>query len=57
MRCGWVFSLRRPRRVKRGKGRGFSGVQNDLFVDPKTSMLFGDARQSLLDLGLQVKEA
>jgi NAD(P) transhydrogenase subunit beta len=42
--------------LKRGKGRGFSGVENDLFVDPKTSMLFGDARQSLLDLGLQVKE-
>jgi NAD(P) transhydrogenase subunit beta len=43
--------------LKRGRGRGFSGVENDLFVDPKTSMLFGDARQSLLDLGLQVKEA
>ena len=43
--------------LKRGKGRGFSGVENDLFVGPKTSMLFGDARQSLLDLGLQVKEA
>jgi NAD(P) transhydrogenase subunit beta len=43
--------------LKRGKGRGFSGVENDLFVDPKTSMLFGDARQSLLDLGLKVKEA
>jgi H+-translocating NAD(P) transhydrogenase subunit beta len=43
--------------LKRGRGRGFSGVENDLFVDPKTSMLFGDARQSLLDLGLHVKEA
>jgi NAD(P) transhydrogenase subunit beta len=43
--------------LKRGKGRGFSGVENDLFVNPKTSMLFGDARQSLLDLGLQIKEA
>jgi proton-translocating NAD(P)+ transhydrogenase subunit beta len=43
--------------LKRGKGKGFSGVENDLFVGPKTSMLFGDARQSLLDLGLQVKEA
>jgi NAD(P) transhydrogenase subunit beta len=43
--------------LKRGKGKGFSGVENDLFVDPKTSMLFGDARQSLLELGLQVKEA
>jgi NAD(P) transhydrogenase subunit beta len=35
--------------LKRGKGKGFSGVENDLFVDAKTSMLFGDARQSLLD--------
>ena len=43
--------------LKRGKGKGFSGVENDLFVDPKTAMLFGDARQSLLDLGLQVKGA
>jgi H+-translocating NAD(P) transhydrogenase subunit beta len=43
--------------LERGKGRGFSGVENDLFVNPKTSMLFGDARQSLLDLGLQIKEA
>jgi NAD(P) transhydrogenase subunit beta len=43
--------------LKRGEGKGFSGVENDLFVDPKTSMLFGDARQSLLDLGAQVKSA
>ena len=43
--------------LKRGKGKGFSGVENYLFVDAKTSMLFGDARQSLLDLGLQVKGA
>jgi len=43
--------------LKRGKGKGFSGVENDLFVDPKTSMLFGDARQSLVDLALQVKVA
>jgi NAD(P) transhydrogenase subunit beta len=43
--------------LKRGKGKGFSGVENDLLVEPKTSMLFGDARQSLFDLGLQVKGA
>jgi NAD(P) transhydrogenase subunit beta len=43
--------------LKRGRGKGFSGVDNDLFVDPKTSMLFGDARQSLLDLGAEVKSA
>jgi NAD(P) transhydrogenase subunit beta len=43
--------------LKRGRGKGFSGVENGLFVDPKTSMLFGDARQSLLDLGTEVKSA
>jgi H+-translocating NAD(P) transhydrogenase subunit beta len=43
--------------LKRGRGKGFSGVENDLFVDPKTSMLFGDARQSLLNLGAEVKSA
>ncbi len=43
--------------LKRGRGKGFSGVDNDLFVDPKTSMLFGDARESLLDLGAEVKSA
>jgi NAD(P) transhydrogenase subunit beta len=42
--------------LKRGKGKGFSRVENVLFVNPKTTMLFGDARQSLLDLSLQVKE-
>jgi H+-translocating NAD(P) transhydrogenase subunit beta len=43
--------------LKRGRGKGFSGVDNDLFFDPKTSMLFGDARQSLLNLGAEVKSA
>ena len=43
--------------LKRGKGNGFSGVENELFSDPKTSMLFGDARQSLLDLAPEVKNA
>jgi NAD(P) transhydrogenase subunit beta len=43
--------------LKRGRGAGFSGVENELFVDPKTSMLFGDAKQSLITLGLEVKNA
>ena len=43
--------------LKRGKGAGFSGVENDLFVAPKTSMLFGDAKQSLMQLGAEVKLA
>jgi NAD(P) transhydrogenase subunit beta len=43
--------------LKRGQGTGFSGVENDLFVAPKTSMLFGDAKQSLMRLGAEVKLA
>jgi H+-translocating NAD(P) transhydrogenase subunit beta len=43
--------------LKRGRGTGLSGVENDLFVDPKTSMLFGDAKQSLITLGIEVKNA
>ena len=43
--------------LKRGRGVGFSSVENDLFVDPKTSMLFGDAKQSLITLGREVKNA
>jgi NAD(P) transhydrogenase subunit beta len=43
--------------LKRGKGAGFSGVENDLFVSPRTSMLFGDAKQSLMKLGAEVKLA
>jgi NAD(P) transhydrogenase subunit beta len=43
--------------LKRGRGSGFSGVENDLFVEEKTSMLFGDAKQSLLNLALEVKNA
>ena len=34
--------------LKRGAGKGFSGVENDLFVSPKTL---------LLDLGVEVKNA
>jgi NAD(P) transhydrogenase subunit beta len=30
-------------------------VENELFVDPKTSMLSGDAKQSLINLGIEVK--
>jgi len=43
--------------LKRGTGRGFSGVENDLFFHSKTTMLFGDAKQSLIDLAVEVKGA
>jgi H+-translocating NAD(P) transhydrogenase subunit beta len=33
--------------LKRGKGTGFAGIDNDLFFDDKTSLIFGDAKASL----------
>ena len=35
---------------KRGKGVGFAGIENGLFFDAKTRMLFGDAKESLTNL-------
>jgi NAD(P) transhydrogenase subunit beta len=33
--------------LKRGKGTGFSGLENQLFMRPNTRMLYGDAKASL----------
>jgi NAD(P) transhydrogenase subunit beta len=33
---------------------GFAGIDNPLFYDPKTSMLFGDAKQSVSDITSEV---
>ncbi|HYC70300.1 MAG TPA: NAD(P)(+) transhydrogenase (Re/Si-specific) subunit beta [Opitutaceae bacterium] len=33
--------------LKRGKGTGFSGLENQLFLLPNTRMLYGDAKASL----------
>ncbi len=43
--------------LKRGQGAGFSGIENELFFDPKTSMLYGDAKKSLTTLVSEVKAA
>jgi NAD(P) transhydrogenase subunit beta len=34
---------------------GFAGIDNPLFVDPKTVMLFGDAKDSITKLIGDVK--
>jgi H+-translocating NAD(P) transhydrogenase subunit beta len=36
--------------LKRGKGKGFSGIENPLFFKPVTGMLYGDAKASLTKL-------
>ncbi|MDP8905553.1 MAG: NAD(P)(+) transhydrogenase (Re/Si-specific) subunit beta [Chloroflexota bacterium] len=41
--------------IKRSMASGYAGIDNDLFVDPKTGMLFADARQGLTDLIAAVK--
>ena len=35
---------------------GFAGIDNPLFYDPKTAMLFGDAKSSVGDVLAEVKE-
>ena len=43
--------------LKRGKGAGFSGLENDLFVLPNTSMLYGDAKATVSALVSEFKNA
>ncbi len=43
--------------MKRSMRPGFAGVDNQLFYEPKTSMLFGDAKDSLKKLITEVKNA
>ncbi|MBI2402429.1 MAG: NAD(P)(+) transhydrogenase (Re/Si-specific) subunit beta, partial [Gemmatimonadetes bacterium] len=43
--------------MKRSMRPGFAGVENELFYDAKTSMLFGDAKDSLKKLIQEVKTA
>jgi NAD(P) transhydrogenase subunit beta len=42
--------------IKRGKGTGFSGVENHLFFADNARMLYGDAQQMVGDLSVGVKE-
>ena len=36
--------------IKRGKGAGYSGVQNALFFADKTKMVYGDAKEVIIKM-------
>jgi NAD(P) transhydrogenase subunit beta len=41
--------------MKRSMGKGYAGIENELFFHPKNRMLFGDAKTSLQNLVAEVK--
>ncbi len=42
--------------LKRSMAAGFAGIENELFYNPRTSMLFGDAKQSLTKVISEIKQ-
>ncbi|KAA8822930.1 NAD(P)(+) transhydrogenase (Re/Si-specific) subunit beta [Bifidobacterium reuteri] len=42
--------------MKRGRGMGYAGIQNELYFEDNTQMLFGDAKKSLQAVIAAVKE-
>ena len=43
--------------LKRSMNPGFAGIENELFYNPKTALLFGDAKASLTKLVAEMKNA
>jgi H+-translocating NAD(P) transhydrogenase subunit beta len=41
--------------IKRSLSPGFAGIDNDLFYEPNTSMLFADAKQAASDIAAEVE--
>jgi H+-translocating NAD(P) transhydrogenase subunit beta len=41
--------------LKRSMASGFAGIDNPLFYDPKTALLFGDAKKSVSDITSEVQ--
>ncbi|MES2123882.1 MAG: NAD(P)(+) transhydrogenase (Re/Si-specific) subunit beta [Gemmatimonadota bacterium] len=41
--------------LKRSMNAGFAGIENQLFYEPRTAMLFGDAKASLTKLVAEIK--
>jgi NAD(P) transhydrogenase subunit beta len=41
--------------IKRSLSPGFAGIDNDLFYEPNTSMLFADAKQAAADIAAEIQ--
>jgi NAD(P) transhydrogenase subunit beta len=41
--------------LKRSMNSGFAGIDNPLFYEPKTAMLFGDAKASVSEITSEVQ--
>ena len=51
-----VFNAKTVFVLKRGQGKGFSGLENELFTKENTRMIYGDAKSTLTQLAAEFKE-
>jgi len=51
-----VFNAKTVFVFKRGQGKGFSGLENELFVKDNVRMIYGDAKSTLTQLVAEFKE-
>jgi NAD(P) transhydrogenase subunit beta len=42
--------------IKRSMNPGFAGIENELYYDPKTSMLFGDAKSAVSEISAELAQ-
>jgi NAD(P) transhydrogenase subunit beta len=42
--------------IKRSMNPGFAGIENELYYDPKTSMLFGDAKSAVTEITAELAQ-
>ena len=41
--------------IKRSMGHGYAGIDNELYLNPKTAMYFADAKKGLAELTAAIK--